>query len=190
MRYAVITIMRLFVLFAAFLASVPCRASLIAVDDAPRELRLQVCASGGAISVVSFTVPAASVGNAVAVVGTFAGTCGAGTCPAGVVYLDAEARSYNGGIGGDTATLSVNSAAPLSDGAGNTIPFTQISWIASGFAPISIPSGAFSGSASQVLDTFVTSQRNQQCHAFQYLNDQYFPGGTYNGRVTYTMTMP
>jgi hypothetical protein len=172
------------------LVSVPGQASLITVADAPRQLRLQVCSSGGAISVVSFTVPAASVGNAVAVAGSFAGTCGAATCPAGVVYLDAEARSNNGGNGGDTATLSVNSATPLSDGAGNTIPFSQISWVASGFAPITLPSGTFSGSASQVLATFAASQRNQQCHQFQYLNAQYFPGGTYNGRVTYTMSMP
>jgi hypothetical protein len=183
--------MRLWIIFAALAAwTSPCPASLIAVGDSPRQVRLQVCAPGGAISVVTFNVPAANVGDSTAITGTFGGTCAAATCAAGVVYIDAEARSNNSGNGGDTATLSVSSATPLNDGSGNTIPFTQIAWTSSGFAPTTIPSGTFSGGAGQVLATWFASQRNQQCLQFQYLNTQSFSAGTYNGRVTYTLTMP
>ncbi len=159
-------------------------AATIVVGNAPTRVRLRVGATGGAIDVVTFSVPAGSVGNGTPVAGTVTAS---GVCAANNVLIDAEARATP--ADSRTATLSADSSMPLSSGA-DTIPFTEIEWTASGYAPITIPSGAFSGAAGQVLTSFQNSRRARQCHAFSFRNTQIFGAGTYIGRVTYTLTMP
>lgn len=174
---------RVLILCGVFVVAVA-EAATIVVGNAPTRVRLRVGAAGGAIDVVTFTVPAAGVGNGVAILGTVAAS---GLCAANNVLIDAEARATP--VNSRTATLSVDTSMPLTSGSGS-IPFTEIEWTASGYAPITIASGAFSGTAGQVLTTFQNSRRARQCHAFAYRNTQVFGAGTYQGRATYTLTMP
>lgn len=159
-------------------------AATIVVGDAPTRVRLRVGAAGATIDVVTFTVPAASVGNGVPVAGVVTAS---GLCAANNVLIDAEARATP--ANSRTATLSVDTSIPLTSGA-DSIPFTEIEWTASGFAPITIASGAFSATPGQVLTAFQNSRRARQCHAFVFRNTQIFAAGTYQGRATYTLTMP
>jgi len=173
---------------ALFALPIGAPASLVVVSNGPTQARLRICSGGGTINRVDFTTTAANIATGVPITGTFAGTCGGGTCPAGVVFIDAEVRAAPPNT--RTATLSANSSVPMNDGLGNTISFTEISWAASGFAPVTIPSGTFSGGAGQVLATWNNSRRNRQCHTFSYANTNIYTAGNYDGRVTYTLTMP
>jgi hypothetical protein len=112
------------------------------------------------------------------------------------VLIDAQARSQKNNP--RTATLSANSSAPLTSG-GFTIPFSQFAWSSSTpggggrgclNAPVTIPSGTFTGAAGQSLITFNTSRRACICAQFRYLNQNVVSAGTYTGRVTYTLAMP
>lgn len=159
-------------------------AATIVVGNAPTRVRLRVGAAGGTIDVVSFSLPASGVGSGTPVAGVVTAS---GVCAANNVLIDAEARATP--ANSRTATLSVDSSIALSSGA-DVIPFTEIEWTASGYAPITIPSGAFNGASGQVLASFQNSRRARQCHAFSFRNSQIFGAGTYVGRVTYTLTMP
>ncbi len=92
-----------------------------------------------------------------------------------------------------TATLSVTtSAANLVDAAGDTIPFSQISWASSGNGDTGtevIPGGAFTG-GTQTLMTFRVNNWVESCHTFSYANASSVAAGTYTGRATYTLSAP
>jgi hypothetical protein len=82
--------------------------------------------------------------------------------------------------------LLADSAMPMSNGAGGTIPLNQISWAATG----NFSSGTFNNSAAQLLDTFSGSGNRKGTYSFSYANVNYYAAGTYNGRVTYTLSSP
>ena len=86
-----------------------------------------------------------------------------------------------------TATLQVNSSGNLTSG-GNTIPFTDFDWITS--SGPEIPSGSFSGSATQTLMSFQNSREVGMCLQFRFLNTTVYPSGTYNGQLTFNLNMP
>ena len=91
-----------------------------------------------------------------------------------------------------SATLRVTSPASLTNAAGDTIPFSQISWTVSApgsSAPNVIPAGTFNG-ATQTLATIPANTYMENCHTFSYANSAVRAAGTYNGRVTYTLTSP
>lgn len=105
------------------------------------------------------------------------------------VYIGGYVRSGNGN---PAATLTVTtSAANLTNASGDTIPFTQISWAASGIgdATQAIPSGSFTG-GTQTLANFGTNQWMESCHTFSYANSASVASGTYTGRATYTLSEP
>jgi hypothetical protein len=88
-----------------------------------------------------------------------------------------------------TATLTADSSQPLNDGLGHTIPFNQISWQGGGV----MPSGRFSGTSKQTVWQQSTSFgwfSVQGTMAFFYDNLLYVPAGTYQGRTTYTLSVP
>jgi len=91
------------------------------------------------------------------------------------------------------ATLTVTtSAANLVDAAGDTIPFSQISWTSSGNGDSGtevIPGGTFTG-GTQTLATFTGNTWNESCHTFSYANAASVAAGTYTGRATYTLSAP
>jgi hypothetical protein len=170
-------------------------AATVVISQGGGRLILQIGSTGGTVNQVNFTVPGANVGNGVAVTSTNV-TPASPTCPANTVLIDAQARSQKNNP--RTATLSANSSAPLTSG-GFTIPFSQFAWSSSTpggggrgclNAPVTIPSGTFTGAAGQSLITFNTSRRACICAQFRYLNQNVVSAGTYTGRVTYTLAMP
>jgi len=173
-------------------------------NNTPRRIFLTVgngstLADNATINLVSVTVPVAQVGSGVAQAMTSNSTQANSTydnfamcTPPAQVYVLAlyqrqtTAQSAN-------ATLQVTSPANLTNAAGDTIPFSQISWTVSGPAgdanPNSIPAGTFNG-ATQILVTVAQGSLRDNCHTFSYANSAIRPAGTYDGRVTYTLTSP
>jgi len=137
----------------------------------PTILYLAVGTTGATIDRVSFTVP--DLPGTGAVAGTSSGT---NPVPVRVAALVGAAS---------TVTLRADSSAGLSDGSGHTIPFTEISWSASGFTGTT-----FSGANNQQLDQFTGPGNHTGTYAFSYANANYYPTGTYNGAVTYTLSSP
>jgi hypothetical protein len=172
-------------------AALPSGAVTVAIGGGTQQLQLRVGATGGTISLVTFTVPAASAGNGTPIVGTTnaaAGSAQGGSfpaCAANNVRVWARARSLFANT--RTATLQVDSSGTLTSGP-NTIPFTDFDWITS--SGPEIPSGAFSGSPTQVLMSFMNSREVGMCLQFRFLNNTVYPAGTYNGQLTYNLSMP
>jgi hypothetical protein len=172
----------------------------------PRRIWLQVGHGAGAlwannatINLVSVTVPAAQLGNAAAQAMTSNSTAanspydGFAVCtPPNQVYVGA---AYQRRVAGDAANanLQVTSPANLTTVAGDTIPFTEISWTVSALGgdpnPNAIPAGTFTG-ATQFLVAVAQGTLRENCHTFSYANTAVRPSGTYDGRVTYTLTSP
>lgn len=189
---------------ALLLIAVLADGATIAIGTGARRLIFRVGAGTGAaggntatINVVSFAVPAANVGNGIAVVGTVAPA--SPSCPAGTVVIDAQARTPAGAGNSRNVTISANSSVALTTGV-FTIPFTQIDWISTTpgagclAAPTTIPSGTFNGAAGQSIyqapGTFPSPAQACACMQFRYLNQNIVSAGTYTGRVTYTLSMP
>jgi hypothetical protein len=157
-------------------------------------------ANAGTINLVQVSVPGAQVGSGAAQAMTTNSTQsvslldGYTTCPtpASQILVGASYRRSNPGNGPASATLSVTSPANLTSAAGDTLPFNLISWSVS--APGSpqpgiIPAGTFNG-ATQVLASVPANTFIENCHTFSYANTVVPAAGTYNGRVTYTLSSP
>lgn len=177
---------------ASSLASLPAGALTVAIGNAAPEIALRVGAAGATISLVTFTVTAATAATGNPIVGTTNAAAGSAqapnfgaACGANNVRIWARARST--AALPRTATLTVNASGGLTSGA-NTIPFTNFDWITSGGGEIA--SGAFSGAASQNLLSFGTSQEISVCLQYRFLNATVYPAGTYNGQLTYNLLMP
>lgn len=148
------------------------------------------------INTVSVTVPAAAMGTGVAQQMTSDSSQavsfydGRTFCnPPSQVYIGGYVRSGNGQ---PAASLTVTTSAPsLTNASGDSIPFSEISWTASGIgdAVQAIPSGSFTG-GTQTLAIFGVNQWMESCHTFKYLNSTSVASGTYSGRATYTLTEP
>lgn len=154
--------------------------------------------TSGAINLVQVTVPVAQLGNGTALAMTSNSTQsislygdGNNTCPTPASAIMVGA-GYRRNSGANSATLSVSSVGGLTNGAGDTIPFNEISWTVSAPGsgqPNIIPAGTFNG-ATQTLATVPGNTYIENCHAFSYANSAVRAAGTYNGRVTYTLSSP
>lgn len=116
------------------------------------------------------------------------------TCPtpASQIMVGASYRRSNGGDGPASATLGVTSPTHLVSAAGDTIPFSQISWTVAApgsGVPNVIPAGTFSG-AAQTLASVPANRYIENCHSFIYANSAIRAAGTYTGQVTYTLSSP
>ena len=150
------------------------------------------------INLVSVTVPAPAVGNGTVQAMTTNSTIGASSYD-GYVFCNTPAQLYVGGFyrfntntAGTAATLTATSPANLVSIAGDTIPFTQISWTSAGNGDAGaqpFPAGTFTG-ATQTLGTITRNQWAESCHTFSYANSTTRAAGTYTGRVTYMLTAP
>ncbi|KRC10442.1 hypothetical protein ASE11_20710 [Hydrogenophaga sp. Root209] len=157
--------------------------------------------NNGTINLVQVAVPFNLVGNGAAQAMTSNSTQnislqgdGYNTCPTPTsqVMIGASYRRSNGGNGPASATLSVTSPANLVNAAGDTIPFSQISWTVSApgsSVPNVIPAGTFNG-GTQTLATVPANRYIENCHTYSYANSSVVAAGTYNGRVTYTLSSP
>ena len=54
---------------------------------------------------------------------------------------------------------------------------------------VAIPAGTFNG-GTQTLATVPANRYIENCHTFIYANSAVRAAGTYNGRVTYTLSSP
>ncbi len=152
-------------------------------------------ATNTTVNLVSVAVPAASVGNTVnqAMTGTGRLTSdfdGFAFCTAGQIYIGAFFRLPTTVT--QSANLTVTAPTSLTNASGDTIPISQISWTSSGNGDTGaqpIPAGAFVG-GTQTLSTLLRNTWNESCHSFSYGNDAIVAAGTYNARVTYTLTTP
>lgn len=150
------------------------------------------------VNLVSVTVPAAAVGTGAVQSMTTNSTAGTSSYD-GFEFCNTPAQLYIGGFyrfnsnaAGAAATLTATSPANLTNSAGDTIPFTQISWTSSGNSDSGaqpFPAGAFTG-ATQTIGTIQRNQWAESCQTFSYANSAIRAAGTYNGRVTYTLTAP
>lgn len=115
------------------------------------------------------------------------------------VFCSVPAQLYIGGFyrttgaGAGSANVTATVPVSLTDGAGDTIPFAQISWTSSGNSdgtnPQPFPAGSFTGT-SVVVGSIAQNQWAESCWTFSYQNTVLPPAGTYTGRVIYTLTVP
>jgi len=114
------------------------------------------------------------------------------------VFCSVPAQLYIGGFyrttgaGAGTANVTATVPVSLTDGAGDTIPFSQISWTSSGNgdgASQPFPAGSFTGTTVTV-GSIAQNQWAESCWTFSYKNTVLPPAGTYTGRVLYTLTVP
>jgi hypothetical protein len=142
--------------------------------------------SVGTVDLITFAPAAGTVGNSIAVAGT------GGDLPGGGETAAIVSNSGN-------VTLSVTaSAAGLIDGAGDSIPFSQITTTAATLTSgTALQAPALGTAGTVVLTAPATKFISQDAKwTYSYLNTATVPGGTYggvnvnNGRVVYTATMP
>jgi len=114
------------------------------------------------------------------------------------VFCSVPAQLYIGGFyrttGAGTGTANVTATVPVSltNGAGDTIPFSQISWTSAGNGDTGaqpFPAGSFTGTTVTV-GSIAQNQWAESCWTFSYKNTVLPPAGTYTGRVLYTLTVP
>jgi hypothetical protein len=162
-------------LFAlALLVATPLtHAQQISITGPPPQLHLAVGTLGATVDIVTFTVPANSVGSGMSIAGS-------------QTVLIQVASRRSGGAGGPTTVLLIaDSSRPLTSGA-NSIPMTEISWTSANGI---IPSGSFNGTATQQLFSFFApngTTSEEDTHTFSYANTSVHPAGTYTTTVTYT----
>jgi hypothetical protein len=155
-------------------------------------------AASATITRVSVAVPVAAVGNGTAQAMTSNATQ-ATSFYDGYVFCNLPAQVYIGGYNrgglfgaGGNGTLTVTAPANLTNADGNTIPFSQISWTSSGNGDTGaqpFPSGAYTG-CTQTQAIFPVNTWRVSCHTFSYANANRVAAGTYNGQVTYTLSVP
>jgi hypothetical protein len=149
------------------------------------------------INTVSVGVAAGSVGNGTAQTMT-TDSSAANSFWDGFLFCNLPQQLYIGGFyrttgaGGGTISVIATLPASLTDGAGDTIPFSQISWASggnqdSGAEPF--PAGSFSGT-SLTVGSIGQNQWAESCWTFSYKNTIVPAAGTYTGVVLYTLTAP
>lgn len=161
----------------------------------PRVLFLQVgtgtnLADNAAVDLLTFTVPAANLGD---------GTDIAATPAAGAVTV--KIFGNNGDIG-----LTSTTTGPMTNAGGDTIPWSEIlvtsaaaAVPAAGYTGAAIPHPTIPAAAGTSAASTVTATnkvvRQQAVWTFAYDNTIAYAAGTYGtstnfGRITYTATLP
>lgn len=153
----------------------------------PRILFLRVGANSAAVDLISFSPAAASLGNSSAVAGT------GGDLTGGAVT--AQVRGNNG-----TITLIATTVGALSNGAGDSIPYSQIVTTPTALTSATVLAApVLANGASAAVAVAPASGKVVDRDArwtFSYANTAIVAPGTYGGvntnnsRVTYTASMP
>jgi hypothetical protein len=133
---------------------------------------------------ITFNVAAGTVGNGTAVAGT-----------GGDLLNGVETAAILGN--GGNVTLTANATGALSDGVGDTIPYTQITTTAAAYTAGYTTLAAPALSNGTTTETVTATGKIVQADAkwtYSYANTVAAPSGTYggatnNGPVTYTATM-
>jgi hypothetical protein len=155
------------------------------------------------INKVTVSVAAGAVGRSTAQAMT-TDSAAANSYWDGYLFCNLPAQLYIGcfyrtpGAGVNSATVTATVPVSLTDAAGNTIPFSQISWVsggngdtmANGFLPEVFPGGTFAGGTVQAIGAIAQNHWSESCWTFSYANSIVPAAGTYTGRVTYTLSAP
>jgi hypothetical protein len=156
----------------------------------PAFLRFRVGTAGATVNLITFTVPAAQVGNSVAISGT-GGDAGGGTA------VNVEVAGNNGQV----TITPTNSSGGLGLGtptaADGRISYAEISTTTSvAQLPAPVLTNAGGAPVQPTLNSPLVTQRTA-VWTYSYLNQTIPSAGTYGGataarggRVTYTATMP
>lgn len=199
------------VVLGILLVAGPVQAYVVTINTGTRAVYLRVgdgirvgnnyanggtMATGGAVSLVQVSVPAAVVGNGTAQQMTGNGRLTSdyddfAFCNAGQVYIGGFFRLTNNP--NQNAILQVNAPANLTTVGGATIPISQISWTMSGngdTAPHPIADGTFTGGTQTLATNFLRNTWRETCQTFFYANSAIRAAGTYNARVVYTLSSP
>lgn len=143
-------------------------------NGARSHISIRVGAGGNKVSIVEFTVPVTALGN------------GSPITSSQPIEIQLVIRGRAGSP--VTGILSADSFSnPLTNSSGNTLPFSDISWVASND---DIPSGTFNESTKQILATFQSQDRIIEYHTFSYANTRSAAAGSYNGTIVYTWAAP
>lgn len=147
------------------------------------------------INTVSLNLNAATLGNGTAQAMTSNSTT-ANSFFDGYNVCNPPLQVYVGGwvrVPGSTGNgvMSVSTPTNLVNSAGDTMPFSNISWTstANGTTTAHIASGTFNGSTI-TLANIGANTWVENCLSFSYANANIFPAGTYTGRATYTLSLP
>ncbi len=197
-------------------ASCPAPAFTVAINAAaPKTIYLQIGLgsftgqydSGGTplnnatVNKVSVSVAASVLGNGAAQAMTTDSTQ-SNSFYDNYAFCNVPAQLYVGGFyrttGAGTGTVSVTATVPanLVDAAGDSIPFSQVSWNTGGNGPLGdstgqpFTAGTFTGGAVQTVGTIAQNHWAESCWTFSFRNNTFPAAGTYTGRVTYTLTAP
>ena len=146
-------------------------------NSAVTRIAIRVGGGGNNISEVSFTVPAAQLGDGTSITGT-----------PGIRF---RIQIRASGASPVTASLTVDSPASLANtdiASSDRIPFSDISWVS---RDGDIPAGTFTGTGpGQHIIDVQSSRRYTDFHTFSYANTATLEAGTYEGRVIYTFAAP
>ncbi len=159
----------------------------------PKVLFLQVgtgtiYANNSAVNLITFTVPAANVGNGTAV----AATAGSGDLGNGTVTAMVRGNAGN-------VTLGASTLGALGNGAGDSINWSQITTTPATLTTATVLSAPTlaNGASTTVGLTAVNKVVNQDARwTYSYANSAVVAAGTYggvntnNGRVLYTASLP
>ena len=150
------------------------------------------------INSVSVSVTSAALGNGTAQAMTTNSTATESFWD-GFTYCSVPGQLYIGGFyrttGGTTAAARVTATVPpgLTDGAGDTLPFSKIQWTSSGNGDSGaepFPAGTFVNGGVQTVGSMASNTWNESCWTFTYLNNSVPPAGTFTGVVLYTLSAP
>ncbi len=157
------------------LVSTIASANWVTINAPNRGVILRVNYTG--TPTVSFTVPAAQLGDGTPIQGTIGG----------VSYLEFEMGVDRGGAGDPNLTATMTATAPAT--IGGTIPVSNIYWTSvaipgdpGGTVVIASNPAGFSPGANTIVQR--TTTNNQDVYAggrltFWYRNDAVYPAGTY-----------
>ena len=178
---------RLTLILALVAISTPSHALRFSITSAPPFVYIQVGTGslatygllGGPptqIDEVTFPIPAGvSIGDATEIVGT--------------PVMPIAFLGYSGGNQANYQ-VTIDSSSGLVSENNDVIPFSQIRWTTQDG---DIPSGQFDDSPSQFLQQYnFRGNRSRgvvDYLTFYYINTTVPPGGTYQGRITYTITL-
>jgi|GEM_PF-346550 len=150
------------------------------------------------VNLVSAAVAANAVGNATAQSMT-TNSLATNSFLDNFAFCTVPGQLYIGGFyrtaGGNTAAAQVTATVPatLTNAAGNTIPFSKISWTSGGIGDAGaepFPAGTFVNGGVQNVGSMASNTWNESCWTFSYLNNTVPAAGTFTGRVLYTMSSP
>jgi hypothetical protein len=150
------------------------------------------------VNTVSVSVASTAVGNGTAQTMTTNSTQ-SDSFYDGYAFCNAPAQLYIGGFYRTTATgtgsINVTATVPaaLTDTAGDTLPFSKISWTSTGNGDTGtepFPAATFSAGAVQTVGAIAQNQWAESCWTFSYANNTVPAAGTYTGTVVYTAAAP